>query len=101
MIPKHIQQFYIDGQWVDPLSSARLGVENPATEEIVAEVALGNVADADRAIAAARAAFGAWTVVPVTERIALVKRILEVYNSRYEDTERCRPGPSSPRPRRC
>ncbi len=85
MIPRHMQQFYIDGGWVDPLSSARLGVENPATEEIVAEVALGNAADADRAIAAARAAFGAWTVVPVAERIAVVKRILEVYNSRYED----------------
>ncbi|WP_413875068.1 aldehyde dehydrogenase family protein [Albidovulum sp.] len=85
MIPKHMQQFYIDGEWVDPLSSARLGVENPATEEIVAEVALGNAADADRAILAARAAFGAWTVVPVAERIAVVKRILDVYNSRYED----------------
>ena len=85
MIPRHMQQFYIDGEWVDPLSSARLGVENPATEEIVAELALGNAADADRAILAARAAFGAWTVVPVAERIALVKRILDVYNSRYED----------------
>ena len=85
MIPKNMQKFYIDGAWVDPLSPARLGVENPATEEIVAEVALGNAADADRAVLAARAAFGAWTVVPVAERIALVKRILEVYNSRYED----------------
>jgi len=81
----HMTQFYINGAWVDPKSKARVGVENPATEEIVAEVALGNVADVDAAIAAARAAFDAYTVWPVEKRIALVKRLLEVYNSRYED----------------
>lgn len=81
----HMTQFYINGAWVEPKSKARMGVENPATEEIVAEVALGNVADVDAAVAAARAAFDAYTVWPVEKRIALVKRILEVYNSRYED----------------
>ncbi|MGL6211925.1 MAG: aldehyde dehydrogenase family protein [Paracoccaceae bacterium] len=85
MISANMTKFYINGAWVEPLSSARLGVENPATEEIVAQVAIGNDADADAAIMAARAAFDAWTVTPVAERIALVRRILEVYNSRYED----------------
>ncbi len=85
MIPKNMTKFYIDGAWVEPLSKERVGVENPATEEIVCEVALGNTADADRAIAAARAAFDGWTVTPLAERIALVKRILEVYNARAED----------------
>ena len=47
---------YINGQWVAPHSAARMGVENPATEEIVAQVALGDQADIDAAIAAARAA---------------------------------------------
>ncbi|MGA0539181.1 aldehyde dehydrogenase family protein [Neotabrizicola sp. VNH66] len=85
-VSPHLGQFYIGGQWVDPLPGAtQAGVENPATEEIVAQVALGTAADADRAIAAARAAFDGWTVVPVAERIAFVKRILEVYNSRYEE----------------
>jgi aldehyde dehydrogenase (NAD+) len=41
-----------------------MGVENPATEEIVCEVAMGNAEDADRAILAARAAFDSWTVPP-------------------------------------
>lgn len=81
----HMTQFYINGAWVEPKSKARMGVENPATEEIVAEVALGNIEDVDAAIAAARAAFDAFTVWPVEQRIALVKRVLEVYNSRYED----------------
>ncbi len=85
MIPANMTKFYIDGAWVAPLSSQRLGVENPATEEIVCEVAIGNVADADRAILAARAAFEGWTATPVADRIALVRRILEVYNAHFED----------------
>jgi aldehyde dehydrogenase (NAD+) len=84
-VPAHMEEFYINGAWVAPLSPDRLGVENPATEEIVAQVALGNQADIDRAIAAARAAFLSWTVRPVAERIAVVKRILEVYNEKYEE----------------
>ena len=85
MIPANMLKFYIDGQWVDPISTARIGVENPATEEIVCEVAMGNAQDADRAILAARAAFDGWTYTPVKDRIALVKRILDIYNERYED----------------
>jgi aldehyde dehydrogenase (NAD+) len=84
MIPDNMLKFYINGAWVEPLSKTRLGVENPATEEIVCEVALGNEADVDRAVAAARAAFDGWTTRPVAERIAILKRVLEIYNERYE-----------------
>jgi aldehyde dehydrogenase (NAD+) len=85
MIPANMLKFYINGQWVDPISKNRMGVENPATEEVVCEVAMGNAEDADRAILAARAAFDSWTYRPVAERIAIMKRVLEVYNDRYED----------------
>jgi aldehyde dehydrogenase (NAD+) len=72
MVPAHMEKFYIGGAWVTPHSSARMGVENPATEEIVAQVALGDMVDIDTAIASAKAAFPAWTVTPVAERIGLV-----------------------------
>ena len=85
MVPAHMQQFYINGAWVEPHSAQRMGVENPATEEIVTEVALGDLADTDAAIAAAKAAFPAWTVTPVAERIGYLKRILEIYNEMYEE----------------
>ena len=85
MISANMTKFYINGAWVEPISTTRIGVENPATEEIVAQVAMGNDADADRAILAARAAFDGWTVTPVAKRIALLKRILEIYNDRAED----------------
>jgi aldehyde dehydrogenase (NAD+) len=85
MVPAHMEKFYIGGAWVEPNSAVRIGVENPATEEMVATVALGNLADIDAAVAAARAAFAEWTVTPVAERIAVLKRILEVYNAQYEE----------------
>ncbi len=85
MVPAHMEKFYIGGTWVEPHSKLRIGVENPATEEIVAQVALGDQTDIDAAIAAARGAFGAWTVTPVAERIAVVKRVLEAYNEMYEE----------------
>jgi aldehyde dehydrogenase (NAD+) len=85
MISANMTKFYINGAWVEPISKARLGVENPANEEIVCQVAIGNDADADAAIMAARAAFDAWTVTPVADRIGLVQRILDIYNDRYED----------------
>ena len=85
MIPANMLKFYINGKWVEPVSKTRMGVENPATEEIVCEVALGGQADIDAAIMAARAAFDAWTIRPVPERIAIMKRVLEVYNDRIED----------------
>lgn len=85
MISENLQKFYINGQWVEPASAVRMGVENPATEEIVAQVALGAVADVDRAVMAARAAFDAYTVLPVKQRIDLVRGILDEYNRRYDD----------------
>ena len=53
MISDKLLKFYINGDWVTPLGTDRAGVENPATEDIIAEVALGSEADADRAILAA------------------------------------------------
>ena len=46
-------KFYINGEWVDPLSTDKMPVLNPASAEQVGEVALGNDADVDRAVAAA------------------------------------------------
>lgn len=85
-ISKHLGEFFIDGAWVAPSAKATaMGIENPATEEIVGQIALGAEEDADRAIMAARAAFDGWTVTPLAERIALVRRILDAYNDRAED----------------
>lgn len=49
---ENTQQFYIDGEWVDPIGTDTLDVVNPATEETVATIALGDEKDVDRAVTA-------------------------------------------------
>ena len=82
---KNTNRFYIDGAWVEPLSSAMLEVINPATEKAFATIAMGSTADAVRAIAAARAAFPAFSQSSKACRLGLLKKILELYNARAED----------------
>ena len=66
------QKFYINGECVDPVSSETLDVINPATEESIATIAMGNEEDLNRAVAAARAAFDSWSLTSKEERIALL-----------------------------
>ena len=67
--------FYIDGEWRKPTGSVTAVVVNPATEQPIAEVALGNDEDVERAVAAARRAFAGWSRKPAAERAALLDRI--------------------------
>lgn len=83
MLKKH--QFYINGEWVTPDSTRTFPVINPATEDTVAEIILGNTADADRAVAAAKAAFDGWSRTPMSERVALLRKFGEIYARRYDE----------------
>src|SRR5580700_7380816 len=61
-------KFYIDGKWVEPTELKTLDVENPATEETAGKIALGNAADVDKAVKAARKAFATWSQTTLEER---------------------------------
>ncbi len=78
-------KFYIDGAWVEPSGTARLPVIDPCTEEAFAEVAMGTPADIDRAVAAAKHAFTSFSQTTPTERLALIRRILEVFLERHDE----------------
>ena len=82
---QHATQFYIDGQWVDPLEPAAIDVIDPSTGTAFAKFAMGTAADVERAVAAAKAAFPAYADTAVKQRIALLQAILEVYRKRYGD----------------
>ena len=75
-------KFYINGSWVEPSETNTLGVENPATLEQCATISLGNNADVDNAVAAAKAAFETFSQTSVEERAALLDKIAEIYVSR-------------------
>jgi aldehyde dehydrogenase (NAD+) len=78
-------KFYIGGAWVDPEGGDSTAVVNPATEEAMYNVALGNEADVEKAVAAARAAWPAFAATTQDERIALLGRIMEVYAKRMRE----------------
>ena len=69
---------FINGREVKPSSRKYFVRENPATEMEFAQIAEGNAKDVDRAVAAARKAFGAWSKVPAPERAKMVLKIAEV-----------------------
>ena len=48
---------------------------NPATQEVLAEVAVGGEAEVNAAVAAAKAAFPKWAGLPATERARLMRRL--------------------------
>jgi aldehyde dehydrogenase (NAD+) len=82
------RDFYINGAWVPPLVANDCPVIDPSTEDVCAVISLGSAADADAAVAAAKAAFPAWAATPPAERLALVERFLSIYESRLDDMAR-------------
>ncbi len=78
-------QFYINGEWVDPVTPATLDVINPATEEPCAKISMGSSTDVDKAVAAAKAAFPAWSRTSKEERLGYLAKIIEVYQTRYAE----------------
>ncbi|MFA7415165.1 MAG: aldehyde dehydrogenase family protein [Rhizobium sp.] len=78
-------KFYIDGQWVNPVKPAVLDVIDPSTEEAYTRISVGSSEDVNRAVAAAKAAFPAFSIWSKEDRLKLLRRILEVYNERFED----------------
>jgi aldehyde dehydrogenase (NAD+) len=79
------RQFYIDGQWVDPVTPNPHDVINPATEEVCGRISLGSAADVDRAVAAAKRAFDSYSATTPAERVELLEAILEEFGKRHDD----------------
>jgi aldehyde dehydrogenase (NAD+) len=72
------RQLFINGEWRDAAGGKTIEVVNPATEEVIAEVASAEQSDVDAAVAAARAAFGGpWAKLSARERGRLVWTIGE------------------------
>ena len=78
-------KFYINGEWVDPVTPRTLDVINPATEEPFARISLGSAADVDKAVSAAADAFEHFLRTTPQERVELFEAILAEYGKRYEE----------------
>jgi len=79
------QKFYIDGKWVDPISKDILDVINPANEEIITQISLGNKEDLNDAVNAAKNSFNTWSTTSVDHRLELLNRLKNIYKSRFDE----------------
>ncbi|MEM1073784.1 MAG: aldehyde dehydrogenase family protein [Pseudomonadota bacterium] len=79
------RDFYINGQWVAPKKPNDFAVINPSNEEECAVISLGDKADTDAAVKAAKNAFDSWSQTDKEERLGHIKRLAEVYNDRANE----------------
>lgn len=82
---RNIEQIYINGEFVTPHGSERFDLYNPATAQVTGQVRLGDEQDAERAIAAAKAAFPAWAKTTRQERIAALTRMRDAVIARHDE----------------
>jgi len=79
------RHLYIDGTWVDPIGENSIDVINPASEERIGSVPLGNKDDVDSAVSAAQESFTEWSCSEVGYRVELLNRLSEEIGSRSEE----------------
>ena len=78
--------FYIDRKWVSPVNGGTpFDVVNPATEAVAGVIRLGDEADVERAVSAARRAFDAWSATPLATRTELLARAAAIYERRLDE----------------
>src|SRR5438105_2852866 len=77
----------IDGQWRDSKGGRTFQTINPATEEVIAEVAEGDAADIDLAVKAARKAFdsGPWRKTDARDRGRLLNKLADLIEARIDE----------------
>jgi aldehyde dehydrogenase (NAD+) len=78
------KKLLINGEWIATRGRA-LDIINPATEEVIGQVALGTAEDVDKAVKAARRAFETYSQTSVEERAALLERIIGIYQKRMPE----------------
>lgn len=84
----NIINHYINGQRSDGQSSRRQPVCNPAFGRVIAEVLLAEKQDVDQAVAAAKAAFPAWSTTPPVRRARIMMRFLQLLNEHHDELAR-------------
>ncbi len=81
------RKMFIDGNWVNAASGKTFPTYNPATGEVMANLAEGDREDIDRAVKAARKAFegGAWPAMTASERGRLVWKLADLIEEHTEE----------------
>ena len=83
----HVDKFYINGTWVDPLEPKYfIDVIDPSIGKSITKVSMGNSHDVDMAVEVAKDAFPKWAYdTTPQQRLEYIKRILEIYETKYDE----------------
>src|SRR6185437_9568215 len=81
------QPLFIGGKWQDSVSGKTFATLNPATGEVICQVAEGDKADIDLAVKAARKAFedGPWSKMNASERGRLLNKLADLVEQNREE----------------
>ena len=78
-------RLYIGGEWVPSTGTGTIDVIDSTTEEVMGSIPEGSTKDVDLAVAAARAAFPAWSATPVEKRTELLTQVSQALATRMDD----------------
>lgn len=87
-VPVKNRQLYINGAWCESASGKKLAVENPATEETIAEVSSGGREDCRRAVEAASEAMKSWMKLTAYDRAKVLKKAADLMRERADNLAR-------------
>ena len=85
LIMRNKIQFYINGEWVDPVKPNTCDVYNPSNGEVCGQISMGSSADVDIAVNAANQAFNTFSLSSKKERLELLESILKILIERNEE----------------
>ncbi len=78
------KRMYIDGKWVDADKGRTYGVDNPATEEVIADIAYGGRAEAKKALEAAHRALPGWMKQSAWDRAKVLRKTADLMRERAD-----------------
>ena len=81
----NLDKFYIDGKWMTPNSTKTFPVSNPASEEKLGEIFLGNQEDINSAVHAAKKSFESYSQFSKEKRLILLEKLLELTEKRFNE----------------
>jgi acyl-CoA reductase-like NAD-dependent aldehyde dehydrogenase len=78
-------KLYIDGAWVPSTGKGSIDVVNPSTEEVIGRIPEGTADDVKKAVAAAKAAFPAWSQTTIDQRVELLGKLAAGLGARMKE----------------
>ncbi|HEY7601816.1 MAG TPA: aldehyde dehydrogenase family protein, partial [Methylomirabilota bacterium] len=78
-------RMFVGGEWIEAASGGTFTVSDPATGEVIADVADGGPAEVTRAIEAAHRAFPSWAAMPPKDRAPILHRVQSLMEAHREE----------------